>query len=79
MAVLMAIMGGTRIVYGPIVGAAVITILESICSIYAPERWPLILGGVFVVTVVFIRGGITAPIMNLSKRITLGSYGSTKT
>jgi branched-chain amino acid transport system permease protein len=70
MAVLMVIMGGTRIVYGPIVGAAVITIVESLCSIYLPERWPLILGGVFVVTVMFIRGGITAPIMNLSKRIT---------
>ena len=26
--------------------------------IYVPERWPLILGGVFVVIVMFLRGGL---------------------
>jgi branched-chain amino acid transport system permease protein len=58
MAVLMVIIGGSGTVHGPVIGAAVITILENISSIYAPERWPLILGGIFVATVMFIRGGI---------------------
>ena len=68
-AVLMVIIGGMRIVYGPIVGAAVITILENLSSIYTPERWPLILGGIFVITVLYLRGGITTHLIRLWKRI----------
>lgn len=68
-AVLTVIIGGMRIVYGPIVGAAVITIVENLSSIYTPERWPLILGGIFVITVIYLRGGITTHLIRLWKRI----------
>ena len=36
MAVLMVILGGMRIIYGPIIGAVAITVLENVSSIYAP-------------------------------------------
>jgi branched-chain amino acid transport system permease protein len=68
-AVLTVIIGGMRIVYGPIIGSAVITIIENLSSIYTPERWPLILGGIFVVTVMYLRGGITTHLIRLWKRI----------
>jgi branched-chain amino acid transport system permease protein len=59
MAVLMVIIGGERVVFGPFVGAAVIVFLEHYSSIYVPQRWPLILGGVFALAVMFLRGGIS--------------------
>lgn len=68
-AVLTVIIGGMRIVYGPIIGSAVITTLENLSSIYTPERWPLILGGIFVITVMYLRGGITTHLIRLWKRI----------
>lgn len=68
-AVLTVIIGGMRIVYGPIIGSAVITTLENFSSIYTPERWPLILGGIFVITVMYLRGGITTHLIRLWKRI----------
>jgi branched-chain amino acid transport system permease protein len=76
-AVLMVILGGTRIIYGPVIGAAAITILENLCSVYAPERWPLILGSIFVATVIFLRGGITIHLARAYRRIAL-RYGSTQ-
>jgi len=69
MAVLMVIIGGSRTVYGPMIGAAVITILENLSSVYAPERWPLILGCIFVVTVMFFRGGISTHLIGLWTRL----------
>ncbi len=74
---LMVILGSTSVVFGPALGAMVVVLLEVVASMYTPERWPLILGGVFVITVMFIRGGITAHLVNMWKRIRY-SYGSIK-
>jgi len=68
-AVLMVIIGGARIIYGPVIGAVVITIFETLSSVYTPERWPLFLGCIFVGTVMFLRGGITMHLSKLWKRI----------
>jgi len=57
-AVLMVIIGGTSVFIGPFLGAAVIVLLEYYVSLYLPERWPLILGCVFIISVMFLRGGI---------------------
>jgi len=54
---LMVIIGSAGTLYGPVLGSALIVFLEHFASIYAPERWPLILGAVFVICVMFIRGG----------------------
>jgi branched-chain amino acid transport system permease protein len=66
---LMVIMGGGATLWGPCVGAAVIVLFEWLFTQSPlavrvaewwpsfPERWPLILGILFVVCVVFLRGG----------------------
>jgi branched-chain amino acid transport system permease protein len=55
---LMVIIGSDRIFWGPVLGATLVVLLEYFSSIYVPERWPLILGAIFVLSVTFLRGGI---------------------
>ena len=69
MAMLMVITGGPGTVLGPVVGAVAASGLELAASIYIPERWPMILGGVFVLTVLFLRGGIAIHLTKLTKRL----------
>lgn len=55
--VLMAILGGIGTLVGPLVGAFIIVFIENILSIHV-ERWPTLLGLVFIFTVMFARQGI---------------------
>ncbi|MCU0490516.1 MAG: ABC transporter permease [Chloroflexaceae bacterium] len=55
---LMIIIGSTRVFLGPLLGAALILFLEYYISLYVPERWPLVLGAVFVLAVLFLPGGL---------------------
>lgn len=66
---LMVIIGGDRTFFGPIIGAAVILFLQYFASVITPDRWPLILGGVFVLAVVFMRGGIVIHLVKLWNKI----------
>lgn len=74
-AMLMVIIGGAGTLFGPVIGAGVIVLLEHIASIYTPERWPLILGGVFVICVLFIRGGFGIYLSRFWRRVNF-KYGS---
>lgn len=74
---LMVIIGSTRMFFGPVMGAVVILFLQYYASIYSPERWPLILGAVFVLTIMFFRQGISFYLVNLWNRVRY-SYGSAK-
>ena len=58
MAVLMVVLGSPGTLYGPVIGAFVIVLLEFFAGIYSPERWPLILGGVFIICIVLFKGGV---------------------
>lgn len=74
---IMVILGGSTTLLGPVIGAAVIEFVGYFASIFTPERWPLILGGIFVVTIMYARGGIYIHLSRLWKR--LGErYGSVK-
>ena len=75
LAVLICIIGGLGTLWGSVVGAVVIILGEYFFSIFSPERWPLVLGAVFVITVMFLRGGIAPHLLKLWKRV---SYGSAK-
>jgi len=77
MVCLMVIIGSTGVVFGPAIGAAVVLLLERFSSLYFPERWPLLLGGVFVLSVMFLRGGITIHLADLWKGVRY-KYGSAK-
>jgi branched-chain amino acid transport system permease protein len=76
-ALLMIIIGSTCVVFGPVIGAVVVVFLEYFSTIYFRERWPLILGAVFVITIMFLRGGIGIHLSQLWNRLRC-SYGSTK-
>ncbi|NIO06347.1 MAG: branched-chain amino acid ABC transporter permease [Proteobacteria bacterium] len=54
----MAIIGGVGTLSGPIVGAALIVFVENFASLVTPDRWPLILGGLFVLAIMFARQGV---------------------
>ena len=70
---LMVIIGGAATLWGPTLGAAAIIIAESLAAIYFPERWPLILGAIFVVCVMFLKGGFAR---HLSRLWGNGWFGS---
>ncbi len=73
----MTIMGGLGTLFGPVIGAAVFIFVENYASIFAPQRWPLILGGLFVITIMFAREGIGVYLWRLLNKVTQG-YESIK-
>ena len=54
---LMTLVGGGSTFFGPFVGASVYLALESLLALVT-ESWQLIMGGIFVVCVVFLPRGI---------------------
>ncbi len=54
---LMAILGGATSLTGPIVGAAIITLIKNVISTYV-ERWNTLLGGIFVIVIIFMPYGL---------------------
>jgi len=76
-AILAILLGGPRIVFGPVLGVAAIVFVQYYTKIYLPERWPLILGSLFVICVIFLRGGMSMYLIRLWERVK-HSYGSTK-
>jgi branched-chain amino acid transport system permease protein len=66
-ALLMAIVGGVGTLFGAIVGAATIILLENTVSTYT-ERWPTVLGLVFIIVMIFAPEGIVGTILRLHRR-----------
>ena len=69
---LMLIIGGSGTLWGSIIGAAVILVLQYFVGGLTPERWPLILGVCFVGVIMFYRGGILPQLINLWRRVING-------
>ena len=57
MPMLMVIMGGGATLWGPGLGAAAIILFQTFVSTHWQDRWPLFLGLLYVVCVMFLRGG----------------------
>jgi branched-chain amino acid transport system permease protein len=66
---LMVIIGSPNVFWGPVLGAALVVFLEYIFSIYLPERWPLILGAIYILTVMFLRGGVGIRLVRIWKKV----------
>ncbi len=64
---LMAILGGASTLTGPIVGAAIITLVKNVVSTYV-ERWNTLLGVIFVVVIVFMPYGLVPGCTQLWRR-----------
>lgn len=56
---LMVIMGGGSTLWGPAIGAAVIILFQAFANINFEARWPLVLGLLYVLCVMFLRGGFS--------------------
>jgi len=65
---LMAILGGASSLTGPIVGAAIITLVKNVISTYV-ERWNTLLGVIFVVVIVFMPYGLVPGCKQLWERL----------
>lgn len=55
--VLMVILGGVGTLWGALVGAGIIDLLRNQVGLYT-DRWPTIMGAVFVIVVLFARDGL---------------------
>lgn len=67
---LMVILGGSRVFWGPILGAVIVVLLEYLVRSYIPARWPMVLGAIFIISVMLLRGGIAIYIDKLWKKLT---------
>ena len=63
--VLMVILGGAGTLFGPVIGAAIVVVVKNLVSIYV-QRWPTLLGVIFVLTILFARDGL----LGLARRAT---------
>ena len=61
---MMSLVGGIGSLYGPIVGAALVIVMQDFFSTIW-DRWLLIMGAVFVIFVMFFQGGVWGGIENL--------------
>jgi len=77
MFVLMVIMGSSSVIFGPAIGALLVVILEYFISIYTPERWPLVLGCIFVIVILFFREGASVAGAKLWRKVGI-LYGGVK-
>jgi branched-chain amino acid transport system permease protein len=68
---LMAIIGGIGTLFGSFIGAAVIIVLENVVSEYT-ARGPMVLGGMFVVTMIVAPEGILGAVRKLFRRVRKG-------
>jgi branched-chain amino acid transport system permease protein len=75
-AMLMVVLGSTSIVFGPLVGSVIVVLIQYTTMIYAPERWPLILGAVFILAVMFVRNGVSVYFLDFWRKVTRGSSRS---
>ncbi|HLT97730.1 MAG TPA: branched-chain amino acid ABC transporter permease [Acidimicrobiia bacterium] len=57
LATLMVILGGVGTFLGPLTGATIVSWIEHVLSTYI-ERWPTVLGLIFIVVIVFAPDGI---------------------
>ncbi len=65
----MGIIGGTGTLFGPVVGALVIVFVEYIASSIISERWPLLLGLIFVASILYFRSGLGVALFRLWQKV----------
>ena len=71
---LVTFLGGVGFFFGPILGAIVFTLVQTVLSLQT-ELWGFYLGIVFVVTVMFFPGGLAGLIMMHVPALRLGKLG----
>ena len=72
-AFLLVIMGSASTFFGPLIASVIFVGVEYLASLYLKERWPLIFGAMFVVTIMLIPQGLGVFIARLWKKVIGGS------
>lgn len=72
---LIAFLGGVGFFFGPIIGAVVFTLLQTVLSLET-ELWALYVGALFVATVMFFPGGLAGLLAMHVPVARLGKLGS---
>ncbi len=78
MPMLMVILGGSATLWGPAIGAAIIILFQTYTGILFSDRWMLLLGLLYVVCVLFLRGGIAPYLTRLYNFIGYKLFGTGK-
>ncbi|MCP4577714.1 MAG: branched-chain amino acid ABC transporter permease [Deltaproteobacteria bacterium] len=65
--VLMTFIGGTGSFIGPVLGAAVYIYLQDFLSDIT-DRWPLVMGIIFIIMVLYVPGGLSGIIASVKER-----------
>lgn len=71
---LVTFLGGVGFFFGPIIGAIVFTLLQTVLSLET-ELWQLYVGALFVLTVMFFPGGLAGLIAMHAPAMRLGKLG----
>jgi len=66
--IVMVILGGIGTLLGPLIGAAVVVLVENVLSSHV-DRWPTILGLIFILVILFARAGIAGSTRKLFRRL----------
>ncbi|MCF8120757.1 MAG: branched-chain amino acid ABC transporter permease [Deltaproteobacteria bacterium] len=77
MPVLMAIFGGIRPLYGPIIGAAIFTYLEEFLLTRFPYHYMLIFGIIMVVAILYMPEGLVGLTQRIWKRLSRRTHAHT--
>lgn len=64
----MALIGGLGTISGPVVGAAVLVLIQNVVSTYV-ERWPTVEGVIFILIVLYARQGIVGLVKDASNQV----------
>lgn len=65
--ILMVIVGGAGTLVGPVIGAGAIFVLQNLISAQT-ERWPMSMGIIFILCVMYLRDGVVGYVIKLSKK-----------
>ena len=65
--IVMVILGGVGTTFGPLVGAAIVVFVENVLS-NEVQRWPTVLGLIFILVILFARAGIVGSIQKMLRR-----------
>lgn len=66
--IVMVILGGVGTLLGPLIGAAIVVLVENVLSSHV-DRWPTILGLIFIFVILFARAGIAGSARKLFRRL----------
>lgn len=66
--VFIAVLGGTRNAYAPLLGAIVLELIRSLAYQYAPNTWQIVMGGSMLALIVFLPGGLISVGQNILEK-----------